>query len=396
MTSVDRALQCAVCSSDGLIPFFELEQVPLFCNILWESSEAAVNCGRGDIKLTCCPNCGFIGNSAFDPSKLDYDADYENSLHFSPRFQQYANSLARRLVNDFLLQTKNVIEIGCGKGDFLSMLVNSGAAHGTGFDRSYVERPVHIQKDNLSFVSEFYSEQYADLPVDLIACRHVLEHMEQPVAFLKQIREIIGDRVATDVFFEVPNGLHTFEQMAIWDIIYEHPNYFCPSSLASGFELSGYQAVKIQTEFDNQFLSIVAKPSDDNHESRIADRSEDVQRLLRIVREFSGKFDRMRSNWSAKLDTMRQENKKAVVWGSGSKGITFLNIMNASDVIKYAIDINPRKNGKFVAGAGQKIVAPDELTNHCPDTVIIMNPLYESEIRKTVLELGLAPDILVV
>lgn len=395
MIAESGQLACVVCGAKVMVPFFTLESMPLFCNVLWESSEKAKNCQRGDIKLVCCPNCGLICNESFDPARLDYDVDYENSLHFSSRFQEYANYLANRLVNDYSLINKDIIEIGCGKGDFLLMLCQAGGNRGLGFDKSYVKRPEHTEVENIRFIQDFYSEQYADRPADLICCRHVLEHMDQPVAFLRQIRKIIGNRNNTMLFFEVPNGLHTFEKMAVWDIIYEHPIYFSPTALATTFELSGFTAQHIQPEFDNQFLSIVAgmAPSDGN----IANvQANEVSRLIDLVRDFSGKFDRMRGKWSADLEQMRHDRKKAVIWGSGSKGITFLNVMDCADIVQLAVDINPRKQGKFIAGTGQRIVGPEELIEHSPDVIFIMNPLYKSEIRKMADSMGLLAEIMVV
>jgi len=42
--------------------------------------------------------------------------------------------------------------------------------------------------------------------------------------------------------------------------------------------------------------------------------------------------------------------------------------------------VNPRKQGKFVAGSGQQIVAPDLLRDYQPDVVLVMNALYLNEI----------------
>ena len=88
---------------------------------------------------------------------------------------------------------------------------------------------------------------------------------------------------------------------------------------------------------------------------------------------------------------MQNESETAVVWGAGSKGVTFLNLMNATDVITHVVDINPRKQGMFVAGTGQPIIGPEQLTEVKPDLVLIMNPLYKDEIANQVRSLGLNP-----
>ena len=50
--------------------FFELLDVPIYCNLLWSEQQAAKDCPKGDLKLAFDPQTGLISNVAFDPSKL--------------------------------------------------------------------------------------------------------------------------------------------------------------------------------------------------------------------------------------------------------------------------------------------------------------------------------------
>jgi len=387
---------CPVCGNSEQKKFFEQQEMPIFCNALWPSREKAIGCTRGDMTLTFCGSCGFISNQAFDAKQLEYSPEYENSLHYSARFQEYADSLAERLINDHNLRGRDIVEIGCGKGDFLMMLCRRGGNRGVGFDRSYADREEHKQSDvDIKFVQDFYSEQYASYPADLICCRHVLEHIEQPAVFLRDLRRIVGDRNNTVIYFEVPNSLHTFCNMAVWDIIYEHPNYFVPLSMAAVFKSAGFEVKQVQPEFSNQFLSLTAVPAAVKDNSENPDSSE-FKKLEDEITAFSSKYNAKRSEWLNVFDRLSSQKQKAVIWGTGSKGVTFLNTLNIRDQIEYAVDINPRKQGMYVAGTGQKIVAPEILKEHRPDLIIVMNPLYQDEIRKTVSELGLSPEFLLV
>ena len=94
-----------------------------------------------------------------------------------------------------------------------------------------------------------------------------------------------------------------------------------------------------------------------------------------------------------KLDDLSTADRTAVVWGGGSKGVTFLNIMKAGNEVTFVVDINPHKQGKFIAGSGQQIVAPEALVADPPAVIIVMNPLYRDEIAAMVNSLGIASDI---
>ena len=146
---------CPVCDSGGVRLFMTIPQVPVHCNLLWSAREEALKAPRGDIELVFCRGCGHIFNATFDPLLMEYSQAYENSLHFSPRFQRYARSLAVRLIERHGLRGKDIIEIGSGQGDFLKLLCEIGGNRGLGFDPSYVHNPMEsISSAQITFVPD--------------------------------------------------------------------------------------------------------------------------------------------------------------------------------------------------------------------------------------------------
>jgi hypothetical protein len=367
--------------------------VPIYCNLLWSEPTAAQDCPKGDIELGFCPSCGFVTNVAFDPAKLGYSQDYENSLHYSPHFQKYAHSLASSLVERHDLHNKDIVEIGCGKGDFLVSLCEMGRNRGVGFDPSYVPREEHQPfEGQVQFVQDFYSESYKNYQADLICCRHTLEHVADPAELLVPLRAAIGDRRDTAIFFEVPNGLYTFRHMAVWDIIYEHCCYFVPTALERAFTSHGFQVVEQWETFDGQFLCLESRLATDN-QTLTQQNSDRVNALGADIETFKTKFHDLVEQWEDRLSKLTAAGQRAVVWGAGSKGVTFLNLLAQQDGIEYVVDLNPRKQGMYVAGTGQKIVPPEFLQDYRPDVVIVVNPIYAGEIRQLLADLGLTPEI---
>ena len=114
--------QCPVCSGTKITPLLEVPQVPVFCNLLLSSFAEAIGIRRGNIHLGYCETCTHIFNAAFQPHLLEYDRTYENALDCSPTFQTYVESLAKELVEKYDLFGKQIVEIGCGQGNFLRIL----------------------------------------------------------------------------------------------------------------------------------------------------------------------------------------------------------------------------------------------------------------------------------
>ena len=381
-----QARLCVVCGQTALKVFWEADNLPVRCNVLCKTREEALAAPKGDITLAVCFTCGFVTNLAFDPARMSYDQRYENSLHHSRRFQSYATALAKRLVDMYDLHNKDILEIACGQGDFLRLLCDLGSNRGLGFDPSY--RPVESDgshHDGARFVRDCYGEKHGDVPADLVCCRHALEHIPDPVAFLSTVRKSLGDDSDAVVFFEVPDVMYTLRDLGIWDIIYEHCCYFSEVSLARCFARAGFSVHAVSSEYGGQFLTIESRRAEGREDGTTRG---DLAGLLKATETFAFRFREKFDLWAGRLSDAKQQGRRLALWGSGSKGVTFLNMMPDVSAVACVVDINPRKQGMFVAGVGKPIVAPEALREVAPDTVIVMNALYLDEIGGTLAELG--------
>ena len=82
------------------------------------------------------------------------------------------------------------------------------------------------------------------------------------------------------------------------------------------------------------------------------------------------------------IEQIKIDEKKAVIWGSGSKCVSFLTTLSINDQIEYVIDINPFRQGRFIPGAGKQIMSPNFLKKYDPDITLVMNPIYLKEIKE--------------
>ena len=385
---------CPICTSEHVENFISIEQIPVHCNLLWPDRESAQAALKGDIVLGYCHSCGHIFNVAFDPTLMEYSQAYENSLHFSPRFQSYAESLAQDLVDRHDLHNKEIVELGSGQGDFLRLLCDLGNNHGWGFDAAYVPTETDQQDGRLTFVQDFAWRKYIDLAPDMIYTRHVLEHIEQPLDFMSTIRQEIGEDREALVFFEMPNMAYTLCELAIWDIIYEHCGYFTPQSLTNLFNRAGFDVLATNDTYEGQFLTIEATPGMPTNE---ADAVEDagLPAMNQQVAEFAQEFRQKVAQWQTTLQRWASADKRVVAWGAGSKGVTFLNVLNTQDQIQYIVDINPRKKGMYVVGTGQEIIDPQFLKQVKPDVIILMNPVYRDEIEQMMVDMGQSAEYVI-
>lgn len=380
---------CPVCGSTDLTPVIQVADTPALSNAFAATADEARAMPRGDIELVSCGRCGMLHNACFDPSLAPYDSAYENSLHFSPKFQAYAEALAADLAARFGVAGGTVVEIGSGGGDFLGMVAGRGFGRGIGIDPSLpAARTAQAGDATLTFLPGTLAEAPEGLHADLLVCRHVLEHVPDPVALLREARESVS-RDGTNLYVEVPDAEYMLEAPAVWDLIYEHVGYFTDAALRAALAAAGWEVRRSGASFGGQYrwaeattASPAAAVAGDG--ARDGDASEPA-------RQFAEVYSATVQRWSRFVEAERAAGRRVAAWGAGSKGVTFANSM--PDGLDAIVDINERKHGKFVPGTGHRVSAPAEIAGQV-DTVLVMNPLYLGEIEQAGVSAGVGATYL--
>ena len=157
----------------------------------------------------------------------NYSTQCEESQHVSPTFTKFATSLAQRWIDRYDIRNKTIIEVGCGKGEFLTLMCELGNNSGVGIDPSYQPwRNTSPAVGRMRFINDLYSEKHTNIEADVIMCRHTLEHIGQTGEFIRMIRRAIGGRKDMLVLFELPDVTRVLQENAFWDVYYEHCSYF--------------------------------------------------------------------------------------------------------------------------------------------------------------------------
>jgi SAM-dependent methyltransferase len=368
--------------------------VPVMSGVLWPTREAALGAAVGDIELAICEQCSMLRNLAFDDDLVDYEGSYDNSLHFSPTFQRYADELATRLVERYDLRGKKVVEIGSGKGDFLRALCELGDNQGWGYDPTYTGEQ-SLAADRVTFVAEYFTGDLSVVP-DLVCSRHVFEHLVDPAPVLASVRRAADP--STILYVEVPDAGYVLTPAGLWDLIYPHVGYYTATALRYLVARSGFAPLEVATSFGGQYLWVEARCTDTSAAAVGSARptADEVEATLGVADGFAEMHRKTIASWAEQLADARRTGQRVALWGAGTKGVTFLNVVPGGDGVHAVVDVNPRKRGGFVPGTGQRVCSPQDLVAEPPDLVLVMNNVYEGEIRRTLADLGLDATVSVV
>ncbi|MGH3737182.1 MAG: class I SAM-dependent methyltransferase [Micromonosporaceae bacterium] len=376
-------MRCPACDRASLVHTADLGVVPALCGVSFESAAAAISSARGEMRLAHCPHCAHAVNVAFDEALIAYDGTYDNSLHHSGTFAGYATALAKRLAADHQLAGATILELGCGKGDFLRELCTVAGATGLGYDASY-EGPAEV--DGVRFTRGFLDAGAPGAPApDFLVSRHVLEHLSDPYTFLADLRRLAGDREVRG-YLEVPNAVYDFGT-AGWDCIYPHVSYFNAGSLTEMVRRAGFTLLTLGTAFDDIFL--YAEITTAAGAGRTA--GDVAERLRAQLATFGQRYADTVQTWRDRIAT----GGRTLLWGAGARGVAFLNAADPRCQLVGVTDVNPGKWGRYLPVTGHLVSSPSEVPALRPETVVITNPAYRGEIGEQLAELGVSAEVVV-
>ncbi|GAB4047254.1 class I SAM-dependent methyltransferase [Catellatospora paridis] len=381
--------RCDACAGADLVPFADLGEVPILCGVHWADRDDAVGSPSGRMHLGYCPSCGYVRNLAYDPARLVYDPTMDTNLHFSAAFARYSSGLVHDLVERYQLAGKQVLDIGCGQGEFLRELCGHAPCRGTGYDAMYAG-PEGADPSGATLHSAL-APRGAGLPAfDFVTSRHWFEHLDDPYEFLADLRAQAGDRTVHG-YLEVPDAGYDLST-AGWEVIYPHVSYFDGYALCRIARRAGWHVAAGGTYFDGMFryLEITTDPARSLPDPELPT---DPSAHLAAVLAFGDRHRVERARWQESLAKYAADGRRPILWGAGSRAVQFLTGVDMDHNLAAVVDVNPRKWGRYLPVSGHRVDAPTTLGTLRPEIVIITNPAYRAEIQAALMDLGVDAEL---
>ena len=336
--------------------------LPIIPNQVFDSAESGKSSQLGRFELCLDQQFGFYFNSEYQ--SVDYDSDkYQNEQAHSPIFVRHLKFVAQEIISRFG-QSSRVVEVGCGKGYFFGILSDLNFTDLRGFDKTY-------DGDDPRIAKRYLNSSDIPLKADVLVLRHVLEHVQQPFNFLRDLVKINGK--SCSFVIEVPSTDWIIKNSTFWDFTYEHVNYFTLASFRKMFYVC-----EVNEVFNDQYLLAISK-------------SDSLTNFYNSESRKSTLFDEMKREFFEKnslFDFALKQVGRYWIWGGATKGVLItyhlLRLANGSArPPEGVVDINPAKQNKFSAGTGIKIFSPLSFLSllRDGDKIFVANPAYEVEIR---------------
>ncbi len=312
-----------------------------------------------DLVVCQCSGCGLV---QLNSKPVSYYKQVIRAAGISQEMKEFRKKQLSSFIQKFSLKKKKIIEIGCGNGEYLSIMKQLDVdAYGLEYSGSAV---AHCNRSGLSVSKGFIQNSSYKLkhaPFDAFFTLNFLEHLPSPNLFLRGVYNNLKDNAVGLV--EVPNFDMILRKKLFSEFMRDHLFYFNKETLNSVFSLNGFEVIDSKVIWHEYIISAVVR-----------------KRTKLDISDFS-KYQAMLKN---ELYGYVRKFKKVAIWGAGHQALAVISLANLSGKIKYVVDSATFKQGKFTPVTHIKIVSPDALDQDTVDAIIVMAASYSDEVSRII------------
>jgi len=313
-----------------------------------------------ELEVFSCPFCGLVQTSG---APVPYYKDVIRSVSVSREMRQMRRKQFFEWVSSHGLAGKRVIEVGCGTGELLEILEETGAkAAGIEHSAESVSTAAAAGRTVYEGFVEDENSRIPGAPYDGFLCMNYLEHLPEPRRFLRGIAENLTDSAWG--LIEVPNLDMILKRDLYSEFIQDHLSYFTADTLCRIISDCGFEVFRVETTCADYNLSAVVQKRRmiglQSMENNLSFRKRKVQEYL-----------------------MQQAacGHHIAAWGAGHQALANIALLEMDRFLDCVIDSAPFKQNKYTPATHLPVVAPDILEKGSIQTVIITAGVYADEIR---------------
>ena len=215
-------------------------------------------------------------------------------------------------------------------------------------------------------------------PADLVVANNVYAHVPDVLGFTAGLRELVADDGWVSI--EVQHLLSLVRRNQYDTIYHEHFQYYTVASAQRALATGGLTVVDVELlPTHGGSIRVWARPSVAAGEPgpRVAEvlAAEAAAGLhgLTGYQDFGRRVDRVRLDLLRFLVDAAEAGRTVVGYGAPGKGNTLLNHCGIRpDLLRYTVDRNPYKHGRFTPGTRIPILAPEQIAQDRPDHVLVL------------------------
>lgn len=365
----EEGLRCRVCSRETMNCVVDFGNQPN-ANHYVVSPEHTLP--EYPLKLVRCRECFHTQLShTIPPAEMFSEYIYLSGT--STTLRHYFSDFAEKSIAESGGKSSGtVLEIACNDGSLLDEYAKRGWKT-YGYDAAKNIYEISSKKGHDITVGFWGVDPVPEYPetLDLIVAQNVCAHVPDPVAFLRQCREVMSDNT---VLYIQTSQCNMVESGQFDTIYHEHLSFFTIHSMWTAAKMAGLAMDAIE-KTDIHGISYVFR-------MRLSSTLDVSQHPLYLHEQHIGLYDdlmyyvyvekiRGLKEWMMKrVADLTKQDIPIVGYGAAAKGMTILNYIG-SIPMKYIADDSPKKWGYYATNSKYPIVAPATLSE-TPETLAIV------------------------
>ena len=317
-----------------------------------------------DLKIYQCASCGLVQHSL---PPVSYHRDVIRALAYSAEMATFRLQQLGSWIQHFDLHTQNVLEIGCGKGEYLDLLRQSGAQRVFGLESaesSVRHASLRALKVRQGYLSADFSNPWP-FKFDAFAIFSFLEHWPDLKGSLHKLHALLND--GAPGLIEVPNFDFIIQNGLYSEFTTDHIFYFDKNTLRTVLELCGFEVQSVESIWHDYILSARVKKRSRLDANDFKTKQAD---MVAQLCSFTGQF----------------KPQEVVVWGAGHQALAVIALAKLQDQVSHVIDSAEFKQNKYTPASHLLIKPPASLLQDKPQAIVIMAAAYSDEVATTILQ----------
>ena len=359
--------KCISCKG-SLHELMKIENMPASAQDIPTKEELDKDSGI-EVSLCVCEDCGLV---QLKNDAVYYYRDVIRAGGYSTTMEALRKSQYKHFIEFASLEGKKIIEVGCGRGEFLGMLSDFPVE---GYGTEHKKDLVEIAKEAGLRVDEDFPESEGHIfkngPFDAFMSFNFLEHQPQPRTYLKAIyNNLCGEGYG---LITVPSFEYIMEQNSFYEIIPDHIAYYSFESLTHLLNICGFEVLEKEMVNRDTISMIVKKRKLPDIGGIISKKNDIATEVVETVKKYA-------------------KAGKIAIWGASHQGFTLCATTGIAYYVDCIIDSAPFKQGKYAPASHIPIISPDEARKRKLEAIIIVAPGYTNEIAniiKTTFENGI-------